>query len=798
MKVGLKYGRVICLLALITSLIYNAPVIAGDSLICTESQFSVISLNQDKTKTVLACMDTFESAKASMNTLSAENPDLVITHNSSKSPEKIVASNRAIALSMTYRDGFIRITKDPIDPDDETKWIYTKIDYATLDIYSKDNFTGNSTYIESFVTMDYFDTISYNTQNGSGIVNVKISGFEGYTKLLQLDIIPLIFIEKSWPMTFGGNSYSSSNVKNPYTVIPRMDHYVVSRNTTYNTREIQHRVYKTLPTVSSGIYVYGNAPDWLPDGIFYSWDSINYYYDIEMKMPVMNGDVPGEYYNYYQYLPLRSSSLLTAKQLDDYLIALGFTKKALPPLPRENGASSMFGEGQAFVDGQTKYGVNALLVYAMGLHESGRGTSDISILKNNIFGYGASDLNPLNDAQMYESVSLSIAVQMSRNLRGYLSTEDYRFFGSILGNKNNGFNTKYASDPYWGNKISGWAYRIDRYYNFIDYNQYTLGIVQNTDSLLIKSDADQFSTTLFTIPSRTQQRSILINSIIENTSGNWVSIMSTQPINLEGLPVFYKDDKLDMTKYEWHKGNVYLSETSIKIIYPGNGVEKIPMVYNSNEFDKGPMTGIYSIELINGTINLDGYGFNQGLSVPYTNNVIYKVSLRDESENELMIGLDGGSSNNQLTTDFGQNRFNYDGAVFNGNIDLKNLPEGIYTVELIMEFDLLSKNIIVRKAFEFDGILPTSQNFQGRSYIITRNDDNKLVLEVKNYEINFLVGDVSENDLITVTDLVMLRRYLAGSVVLQYRGMLAADINKDGRITTTDLVLLRRLLAEME
>jgi len=63
MKIRLNYSGVMLILALITSLIYSAPVNAGDDLICTESQFSVISLNQDQTKTVLACMDTFESAK---------------------------------------------------------------------------------------------------------------------------------------------------------------------------------------------------------------------------------------------------------------------------------------------------------------------------------------------------------------------------------------------------------------------------------------------------------------------------------------------------------------------------------------------------------------------------------------------------------------------------------------------------------------------------------------------------------------------------------------------------------------
>jgi hypothetical protein len=76
---------------------------AEEALVCTEVQFSVVSLNLDQSKTVLACLDTFDSAKESMNTFKTDYPDLVITHNSSKSPEKIVAASRAIATSYPQR-----------------------------------------------------------------------------------------------------------------------------------------------------------------------------------------------------------------------------------------------------------------------------------------------------------------------------------------------------------------------------------------------------------------------------------------------------------------------------------------------------------------------------------------------------------------------------------------------------------------------------------------------------------------------------------------------------------------------
>jgi hypothetical protein len=139
-----------------------------------------------------------------------------------------------------------------------------------------------------------------------------------------------------------------------------MNEYRVSTSSTYGVREIYHETFSFSSGSSLGVYVYGQAPDWMPNGTYYSWDSIHFFKDKSMTQPVLNGESVGEYYNYYQYLPFRSSSNVTAKQLDDYLIALGFTKKAT--YYGEPNASAMYGEGKAFTDGQLTYGVNALLV----------------------------------------------------------------------------------------------------------------------------------------------------------------------------------------------------------------------------------------------------------------------------------------------------------------------------------------------------------------------------------------------------------------------------------------------------
>jgi hypothetical protein len=59
-------------------------------------------------------------------------------------------------------------------------------------------------------------------------------------------------------------------------------------------------------------------------------------------------------------------------------------------------------------------------------------------------------------------------------------------------------------------------------------------------------------------------------------------------------------------------------------------------------------------------------------------------------------------------------------------------------------------------------------------------------------------ADLNDDDRVSATDLVKLRRALAGLEPINEKSALAADLNGDGKVTTTDLVRLRRLLAGLE
>ena len=57
---------------------------------------------------------------------------------------------------------------------------------------------------------------------------------------------------------------------------------------------------------------------------------------------------------------------------------------------------------------EKQYNINGLFVAAVGIHESSWGTSKIALDKQNLFGYGASDSNPYNNAYTFSSYSEGI------------------------------------------------------------------------------------------------------------------------------------------------------------------------------------------------------------------------------------------------------------------------------------------------------------------------------------------------------------------------------------------------------
>ena len=77
-------------------------------------------------------------------------------------------------------------------------------------------------------------------------------------------------------------------------------------------------------------------------------------------------------------------------------------------------------------------------------------------------------------------------------------------------------------------------------------------------------------------------------------------------------------------------------------------------------------------------------------------------------------------------------------------------------------------------------------------WCITVSDDLVIVAQF------VLVGDVNLDGKLSATDLVLLRRFVAGLIDVTEEQQSAMDVNGDGRTSARDVVMLHKLLAEME
>lgn len=111
--------------------------------------------------------------------------------------------------------------------------------------------------------------------------------------------------------------------------------------------------------------------------------------------------------------------------------------------------SRLAGKGAIFKEAEKRYGVNALYLMAHSALESAWGRSQIANDKNNFFGIAAYDTSPYDSAKKFDDVDKGI-LGAAKWIR-----ENYIDHGrDHLGNKATGMNVRYASDPYWGEKIA--------------------------------------------------------------------------------------------------------------------------------------------------------------------------------------------------------------------------------------------------------------------------------------------------------------------------------------------------------
>ncbi len=701
--------------------------------------YEVSYINDDGSLSMKSCHSSYDEAKTALDQL---NGDYVIRNRNSYSPTKIVAMKSGYVYSYPGRSGSI-----------------------TMKVYELPSFKieeATYSYMTNHWQMTYLETYRSYT-NGTGCIKVRFNGYEGYTDLEYTDLVPSKYVERGIGIWLGGNN--TYEYEDPFYVVPEPDYYEVVKNGNYmDLKIVYHQMYPKKNTSNPVTYssTIGPALDFMKTGKrYYSDDSYHFYNDVNFT------DLAGTGLSYYQFLPLRTYTSISADKMDSYLRSkIG------------SEYSAMSGKASAFISSQKEYGVNALLVFCMGMHESNFGTHVYATNYYNFFGWSAFDDNPSNATQ-YNSAEGAIRAQMGYNLTAYLDSKDWRHMSSSLGNKGSGVNVYYASDPYWSVKISAYAYDLDKYANnyngsLSDYNDYVLGIVKEA-GVEVKSKADASSSTLYKIH-QGRSSSYISNYVVVvlGEENGYVKIRTTNPVSNGRIVSNADNSTAQLLSYDKNTAIGYIPKD--KVIYvnkaalsPGDYIYNTPSLSTTDD----------------GLLKMSGYAYRQYayngasiyLDISGTKTVSYKLnSTRDQdvinfSDSFDMTSLPEGSYSFAIRTDYGDSSLNGSYKIMADNLPYTRvIGSRIYVFEANEGVLILH----IRTALGANDS-PVARIYGGNRYE-TALKAAQLYYEKNNYELTSVILTTGENyaDALSASYL----SYLQGAPIIAINEQKASEVKE--------------------
>lgn len=636
--------------------------------------------------------DDFASAKALMKT----NDEYVVRCKYGLSPSRIVAMNSGLVYS------------------------YPRGSSAVMNIWGNwqdhDNYTNS--YVERFYEMSYIDT-PYMSSNegyiGLGYAEVIMNGFHGYIDLEYSDLIPSKFIDNQLPIYVGG-PYGTNTIE-AKDVIAVPNYYVVNKNGNYFDLEFH---YHTL-TQGQGKYmneftkVIDNAANYSFMSVgthYYSDNGYDFYTNYKKTNKV------GTCYGYYQFLPIRTKTAISASTIDSFL-----------RYQRSDYASSKLNDaGNLFVQNGDVYGCNAALIYALACNESAWGTSGYAIERNNLYGWSAYDDSP-DDATYFSSVENSIKEMMGINLRQYADYSDSRFNGTYFGNKGSGFNLKYASDPYWGMTISAIYYSLDKYANnkngnLTDYNRWSLGLIETYGANIYYDEA--CTRKICTANYRDRQVANIV--VLLEDEGDSYKIQFSNPISNGSAIVNNKNE----IGYSWSNSVAYIKKNDIKVLNNATVAKKENV---ENNLPHEAITSVSSVSLSQNTLKISGIGAITNMNFTNSDNITHTIKLTNFENNEDVVTID---CSNTDTNGFSMNDgFDYKYAGFSATIDLSTLNIGSYSMSLVTTNGSNEVTSVLRTTdLDYRNIASKDSNYV---YRFTANQDYayRIEIDIQKTDIDF-------------------------------------------------------------
>lgn len=577
-----------------------------------------------------------------------------------------------------YSDKTIAIIGDKKDTNGNyVKDILTS-KYALLDL----NTTGTSSTTSNVYTTATGSTI-YTYINGHGLfggVDAALIDYNNEKNRVQMMISGVTGWINSL-LTLNSVSYDGFDVV-PLSLVKSPSYYYVNDN-----GELIHRLSKkiTANNCYTTSYNLGIAPTSLSrkDSSgnmikYYSYDGIYFYKSLETMLENYKNGIRGNsvnsipYYNYYMYVPIRTKTNITSDNIKNYLESRNYTSK---------DKSVLYGEELTFIDAQNKYGVNAVMSYSTAINESAWGTSYLAKNKNNIFGHNAVDSDVMSAADGYNTVADGIYRHAYYMINaGFSETKDAiaRYYGSHLGNKNSGINVKYASDPYWGEKIASYYYSIDNYSDLKDYKSISIGIKTSSVPVEVKKEANSSSVTLYKLESYYVDVSnmpvVILDKVSgENINGNdiWYKIQTDALLDEDGVSVI-RDATID-DYYDWDNNYGYIHSSYITLMD-----ENIEKRYITKD-------GIFGLEELSLTddkkVKITGYLAITDMNNTKNVNITYDLILENNNTNNIFtLPLDRILESSSIPYTIPNSDYNYDYSWFTGIVDLKDIEQGDYTL----------------------------------------------------------------------------------------------------------------------
>ena len=631
LRIALTFAMASCLLPLAAGQVLTVSAeqdFGYYPMQCSSGQYEVDTVNDDGTFAKKACTADLGSAKSAME---AAGADAVVRHSASASQTHIIMMTNGVVYSYPQRDN---------------------ANIVTLQQSLSDTTSSNkSTYVTFHREMSYSGTWAYDAGSGNGQIGVSLNGFDGYISLRDVDLIPMKYVTRHIAVWLGGNQ-SANYKEDPFLTYVYQGYYQVEQKGSY--LDLVYHCWSGWADPAGSTHEpagmtfdIGPAASWMSvNSVYFSRDGFTFYNDRYY------GSVAGTYYDYYQFLPLRSKSSVSAATFNTFLTARG-----------KDSTSKLWDQGQVFLNAQQQYGVNALLVYAMACLESNYGMSPFAQQRNNLFGWSAYDSDP-DQASYFSSITDAINQHMALNLRGYLNTLDTRFFGPQLGNKGSGLNVKYAGDPYWGMKIAAIAYDIDKCSNsyngsLTDFNASSIGVIANdafTDILSSVNGSVLYNTAY----GAKYQKNHMVSILAE--SGDWYEIQSTDYLK-DGAVM--KTNNVGMTVYDWNamigwvqKSKVVRANSTALAVKgdtpTGDAVETLDSISFAAD----------------GTLALSGRSYRPGIYVTADNTAVQTLKVLDLSYAQVREAA--------LTSTLTGN----DVLSWSTNLDLSALAKGTYLFQV--------------------------------------------------------------------------------------------------------------------